>query len=199
MSSTLSQNNGGQNSVFQGPAAQSYRVCALSVTLAAHPAFLWPVLFLTALSFLFRTQPLPCVARPVKELWPPGVRQLLHSLESRKLRGGYVTEWPGEAGLWDSWNVGTMVLSLASGMWAGSSWLLSRAHSRQACAVGSREKRWKISFLADTEIQGPAQRTPFSYYKIFYCKIISMWFCNITISHSSIPYDILGETFKLKL
>ena len=36
------------------------------------------------------------------------------------------------------------------------------------------------------------------YYKIFYYKIISMYFCNITISYSSIPYDILGEIFKLK-
>ena len=40
--------------------------------------------------------------------------------------------------------------------------------------------------------------TPF-YYKIFYYKIISMLFCNITISLSSTPYDILGKMFKLKL
>ena len=33
----------------------------------------------------------------------------------------------------------------------------------------------------------------------FYYKIISMEFCNITISHSSTPYGILGEMFKLKL
>ena len=36
------------------------------------------------------------------------------------------------------------------------------------------------------------------YYKIFYYKIISMSFCNITISHPSTLYDILGEVFKLK-
>ena len=43
-------------------------------------------------------------------------------------------------------------------------------------------------------IQVPAQITPLVYYKT-----ISMQFCNITISHSSTPYDILGEMFKLKL
>ena len=47
-------------------------------------------------------------------------------------------------------------------------------------------------------IQGPAQKCPF-YYKIFYHKTISMWFCSITISYSSPPYDMLGELFKLKL
>ena len=40
-------------------------------------------------------------------------------------------------------------------------------------------------------IQGLAQITP-----LFYYKIISMSFCNITISHSSAPQDILGEMFK---
>ena len=35
------------------------------------------------------------------------------------------------------------------------------------------------------------------YYKIYYYKIISMSFCNITLAHSSIPNDILGEMFKL--
>ena len=40
--------------------------------------------------------------------------------------------------------------------------------------------------------------TPFCY-RIFYYEIISMWFCNVTTSHSSTPYDILGEMFKLKL
>ena len=47
-------------------------------------------------------------------------------------------------------------------------------------------------------IQGPAQIMPHFYYKIFfYYKTISMSFCNITILHSSAPYDILGEMFKL--
>ena len=39
---------------------------------------------------------------------------------------------------------------------------------------------------------GPAQITP-----PFCYKIVSMQFCNITISHSSTPYDILGEMFQL--
>ena len=43
-------------------------------------------------------------------------------------------------------------------------------------------------------IQGPAQVTP-----PFYYKIISMEFCNMTVSHSSTPYDILGEMFRVKL
>ena len=48
-------------------------------------------------------------------------------------------------------------------------------------------------------IQGPAQvMTPF-YCKIFYYKLISMEFYNVTRVHSSTPYDILGEMFKLKL
>ena len=46
---------------------------------------------------------------------------------------------------------------------------------------------------------GPAQIMPLFNDKILYYKIISMWFCNITISYSSTPYDILGEMFKLKL
>ena len=37
------------------------------------------------------------------------------------------------------------------------------------------------------------------YYKLFYSKIISMSFLNITISHSSTLYDFLGEVVKLKL
>ena len=38
-------------------------------------------------------------------------------------------------------------------------------------------------------IQGPAQIMPHFYYKIFfYYKIISMSFCNITVSHSSAPW-----------
>ena len=48
-------------------------------------------------------------------------------------------------------------------------------------------------------IQGPAQVTPLFYCKIFYYKIIGMQFCNIRISHSSTPYGILGEMFKVKL
>ena len=44
-----------------------------------------------------------------------------------------------------------------------------------------------------SEIQGPAQIMP-----PFYYKIISMEFCNITVSHSSTLY-ILGEMFKLNL
>ena len=43
------------------------------------------------------------------------------------------------------------------------------------------------------------QGLPLFYYKIFYYKIISMSFCNITISYWSTPYDILGEMFKLKV
>ena len=50
-----------------------------------------------------------------------------------------------------------------------------------------------------TNIQGPAQIMPLFYYKLFYYNIISISFCNITISHSSLPYDTLGEMFKLKL
>ena len=34
-------------------------------------------------------------------------------------------------------------------------------------------------------------------YQIFYSKIVSMWFCNVIVSHSSTPYGILGEMFKL--
>ena len=40
---------------------------------------------------------------------------------------------------------------------------------------------------------------PSYYIKIFYYKIISTYLYNITISYSSIPYDILLEMFKLKL
>ena len=39
--------------------------------------------------------------------------------------------------------------------------------------------------------QGLAQITP-----SFYYKIIRMYFCNITVSHSSAPYDILCEMFN---
>ena len=47
-------------------------------------------------------------------------------------------------------------------------------------------------------IRGPAQIMPVFYYiKIFYYQIISMWFRNITISHSSTTYDTLGDMFKL--
>ena len=49
------------------------------------------------------------------------------------------------------------------------------------------------------KILGLAQITPLFYYKIFYYKIITMLFCNITISYSSTPYDTLGEMFKWKL
>ena len=45
--------------------------------------------------------------------------------------------------------------------------------------------------------QGPAQIMPPFYYKIFYHKVISMSFYNI--SYLSTPYDILDEIFKLKL
>ena len=46
-------------------------------------------------------------------------------------------------------------------------------------------------------IQFLAQIMPLFNYKIIYYKIISMSFCSITISHSSTPYDISGEMFKL--
>ena len=49
-------------------------------------------------------------------------------------------------------------------------------------------------FSIDAKIQCPSQII-----SLFYYKIISMWFCNVTISLSSTPYDILGEMFKLKL
>ena len=52
---------------------------------------------------------------------------------------------------------------------------------------------------SETEQQGLAQIAPLLYYKLFSYKIISMQFCNITISQSSSPYDILGKMFKLKL
>ena len=55
---------------------------------------------------------------------------------------------------------------------------------------------YKFSDLFYTECG--TNNAPF-YYEIFYYKIISMYFCNITISHSSTPYDIVGEMFKLKL
>ena len=47
-------------------------------------------------------------------------------------------------------------------------------------------------------LQGPGQITPLFNYKNLYYKIISMQLCNITISHSSTPYDTLGAMFKLK-
>ena len=39
---------------------------------------------------------------------------------------------------------------------------------------------------------------PLFYYRILYYKIISMWFCNRIISHSSITYDILGKNVQIK-
>ena len=47
--------------------------------------------------------------------------------------------------------------------------------------------------------QGPAQiLPPFLTYKFLYYKVISMSFCNTTTSHSSTPYDTLGEMFELR-
>lgn len=48
-------------------------------------------------------------------------------------------------------------------------------------------------------LQGQAQITHSVCNMVFCYKIISRLFCNIAISHESIPYDILGGTFKLKL
>ena len=49
--------------------------------------------------------------------------------------------------------------------------------------------------LTGKPIQGPTQiMPPFYYIKILYYSIISRSFYNITISHSSIPDDILGDT-----
>ena len=45
--------------------------------------------------------------------------------------------------------------------------------------------------------QGRAHGTPLFYYQIFYHKVISMSFCNITTSRSSTPDDILGEVFRV--
>ena len=54
-------------------------------------------------------------------------------------------------------------------------------------------------WVVEIPYTGPAQITSLFYYKLFYFKVISMSFCNITISHSSTPCDILGEMFKWKL
>ena len=53
--------------------------------------------------------------------------------------------------------------------------------------------------IEEYEYTGPSTNNAPFYYKNFYFKIISMYFCNITISHSSTPYDIVGEMFKIKL
>ena len=50
-----------------------------------------------------------------------------------------------------------------------------------------------------SNIQSPAQITPLLITKSFLTKIVSMEFCNLTISHQSTPRDILGEMFTLKL
>ena len=60
-------------------------------------------------------------------------------------------------------------------------------------SVGSKAS----SFLING--QGLARVTPLFNHKIVYYKILSMPFCNITISHSSTPCEILCELFKLKL
>ena len=47
---------------------------------------------------------------------------------------------------------------------------------------------------------GPGTNNTLLFYRnLIYYKIISMYFCNITISHSSTPYDVLGLMFKLKV
>ena len=46
---------------------------------------------------------------------------------------------------------------------------------------------------------GPSTNNAPFLLQIFYNKIIGMQFCNIIISYSSTPYNILGEVFKLKL
>ena len=51
---------------------------------------------------------------------------------------------------------------------------------------------WFCSSPWPQKIQGPTQIMPPSYYKI-----VSMSFCNITISYLSTPDDILGEMFTL--
>ena len=50
-----------------------------------------------------------------------------------------------------------------------------------------------------TKYTGSGTNNALFKYNIFYYKIMSMSFCNITISYSSKPYVILGEMFKLKL
>ena len=54
----------------------------------------------------------------------------------------------------------------------------------------SKTNLWYALKVLDNRpyMQGPAQRKPLSYYKIFYYRSISMQFYNITISHSSTPY-----------
>ena len=59
--------------------------------------------------------------------------------------------------------------------------------------------RQSLPIILPLNIQGPAQITPPFNYRIFHYKIISVYFYNITKSHSSTPYDIFGEMFKLKL
>ena len=51
---------------------------------------------------------------------------------------------------------------------------------------------WEERMVSFCKLQGLAQIMP-----LFYCKIIHMWLCNMTILHSSTPYNILGEMFKL--
>ena len=58
----------------------------------------------------------------------------------------------------------------------------------------SQESHTLPSELMIQEIQSPAQITPPCYYQI-----ISVQFCHMAPSHSSTPYDILGEGFKSKL
>lgn len=102
-------------------------------------------------------------AAHVKELWPPGVTAAPSFL------------WRVTNSEVDMWLRGPMRLDFGThgmlGQWCS---LLFLGHELEApgchpattadkaCAVGSsREKRRKISFLADTDTQGPAKRMPF--------------------------------------
>ena len=55
------------------------------------------------------------------------------------------------------------------------------------------------ALVEESECTGSGTNDAPLYYKIFSYKIISMPFCNTTLSHSSTPCDVLGEMFKFKL
>ena len=67
-------------------------------------------------------------------------------------------------------------------------------HMKRTGEQGYRVRASAESSTKEIIIQGEAQIMP-----LFYYKMVNMQFCDITISYSCIPCDILGEMFKLKL
>ena len=78
--------------------------------------------------------------------------------------------------------------------WVPQAWHTLPADSVPLTLKRESQREEPLAMIWPSFLQGPTQIMP-----LFYYKIISMSFCNITISHSSTPCDILGKIFKLKL